>query len=105
MEIELAAKEGTAVMTVADRGPGLPEHEPWRVFDRFYRADSARSTPGSGLGLAIAASIVAAHGGGIQAENRPGGGAVFRVWFALMKAPLPGAVTPGAADPGSPAGS
>ena len=86
VEIDLAAREGNAIMTVSDRGPGLPEDEPWKVFDRFYRADSARSTPGSGLGLAIAASIVNAHGGGIQAESRPGGGAVFRVWFALMTA-------------------
>jgi signal transduction histidine kinase len=90
VEIDLAARDGQAVMTVSDRGPGLPDSEPWKVFDRFYRADSARSTPGSGLGLAIAASIVAAHGGGIQAENRPGGGAVFRVWFALMAVPATG---------------
>jgi two-component system, OmpR family, sensor kinase len=92
VEIVLTARDGQAVMTVSDRGPGLPDKEPWKLFDRFYRADSARSTPGSGLGLAIAASIVAAHGGGIQAENRPGGGATFRVWFALMKATQPGAV-------------
>jgi signal transduction histidine kinase len=97
VEIDLAARDGNAVMTVSDRGPGLPDTEPWKVFDRFYRADSARSTPGSGLGLAIAASIVAAHGGGIQAENRPGGGAVFRVWFALMTVPAAGGET-GAAE-------
>jgi signal transduction histidine kinase len=87
VEIGLAARDGQAILTVSDRGPGLPDKEPWKLFDRFYRADSARTTPGSGLGLAIAASIVAAHGGGIQAESRPGGGATFRVWFALMKAP------------------
>jgi signal transduction histidine kinase len=84
VEVALTAVDGQAVLAIADRGPGLPAVDPWRVFDRFYRSDSARSAPGSGLGLAIAASIVGAHGGGIQAENRPGGGALFRVWMALM---------------------
>jgi two-component system, OmpR family, sensor kinase len=88
------AAPGMAVLTVADRGPGLPAQEPWRVFDRFYRADAARSAPGSGLGLAIAASIVQAHGGGIQAENRPGGGAVFRVRLWVMAGAAGGTSTP-----------
>ena len=84
VEVDLAAHNGAAFLTVADRGQGLPAAEPWRVFDRFYRADTARSTPGSGLGLAIAASIVQAHSGGIRADNRAGGGAAFRVWIPLM---------------------
>ena len=48
-----------------------------RVFDRFYRADPARTATGTGLGMAIAKGIVTAHGGTILAANRPGGGAVI----------------------------
>ncbi|GII90144.1 sensor histidine kinase [Sinosporangium siamense] len=66
------------IVEVADRGPGLaPESLP-HVFDRFYKADSARSrSAGSGLGLAIARENALLHGGALTAANRPGGGAVF----------------------------
>jgi two-component system, OmpR family, sensor kinase len=87
VEVEVAASSAMAVMTVSDHGPGLSEADAEHVFDRFYRADSSRSTPGSGLGLAIASSIVDAHRGTIRAENRPGGGATFRVELALMGPP------------------
>ena len=64
-----------AAIVVADRGPGLqPADEP-RIFDRFYRADAARSLPGSGLGLSIVAEVAAAHGGAGFAHAREGGGA------------------------------
>jgi len=71
--------EGVAV-TVADRGPGLsPEVGP-HVFDRFYKADTARGrSEGSGLGLAIALENARLHGGVIEACNRAGGGAEFRL--------------------------
>ena len=91
VEMDLAVRDGAAIVSVADRGPGLAPADLERIFDRFYRADSARSTPGSGLGLAIARSIVEAHSGSIRAENREGGGAVFRFELPLMKAPMPGA--------------
>ena len=61
---------------VLDRGPGIPEHEMGRIFDRFYRSDSTRTMSGSGLGLAIVADIAAAHGGSAYAMNREGGGAL-----------------------------
>ena len=79
--IELAAwAEGTRVVVeVADRGPGLPPGDEERIFEKFYRGQKTAS--GVGLGLAIARGIVEAHGGTIWAENRPGGGALFR--FAL----------------------
>jgi two-component system, OmpR family, sensor histidine kinase MprB len=73
--IEVRAHGGT--IAVSDRGPGLAAHDVGRVFDRFYRADGARSLPGSGLGLAIVADIAGAHGGTTFAGNRPGGGATI----------------------------
>lgn len=74
VEVDVA---GTTV-TVSDRGPGLAVGDADRVFDRFYRADLARSLPGSGLGLAIVREVAAGHGGTVSAANRPGGGAVIR---------------------------
>ena len=63
-------------ITVSDTGPGIPEDDLARVFDRFERA--ADST-GSGLGLSIARDLVEAHGGAIAASNRSGGGALFTI--------------------------
>ncbi len=60
---------------VEDSGEGLPDGAPSRMFERFWRADRARSGSGAGLGLAIARGLVEAHGGRIWAENRPQGGA------------------------------
>ena len=69
------------VVTVADTGPGLPPDRANRVFDRFYRGDSARTrrTGGSGLGLAIAKSLVVAHDGTLVLDTSPGTGCRFRV--------------------------
>jgi signal transduction histidine kinase len=66
-------------VTVADDGPGIPEDARARVFDRFYRVDSARARDagGSGLGLAICREIARAHGGRIWVEDRDGGGSAF----------------------------
>jgi signal transduction histidine kinase len=63
------------LLRVEDSGEGLPDEAPARMFERFWRADRARSGSGAGLGLAIARGLVEAHGGRIWAENRPQGGA------------------------------
>jgi len=79
--VELTAEGDRAVLSVMDNGPGIPEADLPRLFDRFYRADSSRtrSSGGAGLGLAIVRAIVTAHGGRIEAGNLPGGGARMTV--------------------------
>jgi two-component system sensor histidine kinase MprB len=62
-------------LRIGDEGPGIAAADLPHVFDRFYRAESARSTPGTGLGLAVAAKVVHDHGGTIHAESPPQGGA------------------------------
>jgi two-component system sensor histidine kinase MprB len=69
-------------LSVRDQGPGFDEADLPHVFERFYRAGSARALPGSGLGLAIVRQAAEAHGGGAEASNAPGGGALVRVTFA-----------------------
>ncbi len=69
-------------MTVRDHGPGIAEDDLPHVFDRFYRAASARNLPGSGLGLAIVRQVAQAHGGEVTVENAADGGAVFRLKLA-----------------------
>jgi len=73
-EIEVIVRANE--ISVCDRGPGIPEAEQDRVFDRFYRSDTTRTLQGSGLGLAIVADVAAAHGGHAYARPRTGGGAV-----------------------------
>ena len=85
--LELSASESFYIVTVelADRGPGIPPGEEERIFDKFVRGRGAGG--GVGLGLAICRTIINAHGGKIWAENREGGGAVFR--FTLPAVGLP----------------
>jgi two-component system OmpR family sensor kinase len=85
--VGVGVRGGKAVVEVADEGPGFPPEVAERVFERFYRADPARSTGGSGLGLSIAASLVEAHGGSITALGEPGKGATFRITLPLAEAP------------------
>ncbi|NVI86543.1 HAMP domain-containing sensor histidine kinase [Actinomadura sp. BRA 177] len=74
-----------AIIAVADKGPGLSPEQAERVFERFYRADEARSRDygGAGLGLAIVAALVAAHEGIVEADSTPGEGATFQVVLPL----------------------
>ncbi|MFK0041222.1 ATP-binding protein [Paenarthrobacter sp. NPDC090517] len=70
-----------SVIEIRDHGPGIPESETNKIFERFYRADTSRTreTGGSGLGLAIVAAIVSSHGGTVQVAETDGGGATLVV--------------------------
>jgi signal transduction histidine kinase len=84
--VELSSAVTGAVLdfTVADHGPGVPEAQRLRIFDRFARLDSRR-TNGTGLGLSIVAAIAAAHGGRVSVTGRAGGGAVFRLSIPCVR--------------------
>ena len=71
--------EGTVVVQVEDRGPGIPRDERERVFEPFFRGPAAErnATPGSGLGLSLVRHVVRAHGGRVCVEGREGGGAAI----------------------------
>lgn len=74
-----------ALISVSDQGPGVPPEHRARIFDRFFRVDDSRTrdTGGAGLGLAIAKWAVEIHGGQITVDERPGGGAEFRIVVPL----------------------
>jgi PAS domain S-box-containing protein len=77
-----AVRRGERVrFEVTDQGPGIPPEHIDRVFERFYRGDSARGGGGTGLGLAIAKEIVEAHGSTLSLDSAPGAGTTF--WFEL----------------------
>jgi two-component system sensor histidine kinase MprB len=76
-KVEVAVRDGQ--VTVRDHGPGIDEEDLPYVFDRFYRASSARGMSGSGLGLAIVRQVAEAHGGEVVAERPEGGGTLMRL--------------------------
>lgn len=76
-------RENQAVLTVSDSGPGVPEAEQTRIWERLYRGDQSRSQSGLGLGLSLVRAIVEAHGGRVSVRNAPSGGAVFEVTLPL----------------------
>jgi two-component system sensor histidine kinase MprB len=76
-EVEVSVRDGE--VAVRDHGPGIDEDDLPYVFDRFYRASSARGQPGSGLGLAIVRQVAEAHGGQVTAERPDDGGTLVRL--------------------------
>ena len=93
--VEVDVHDGAVV--VRDHGPGIADEDLPHVFDRFYRARSARSLPGSGLGLAIVRQVAEAHGGRVTAERADGGGARFRLELPTLRDPPRGASSDAAA--------
>jgi two-component system, OmpR family, sensor histidine kinase MprB len=85
--VEVLCANGQLV--VRDHGPGVDESDVPYIFDRFYRAPSARGRPGSGLGLAIVAQVARDEGGSVTVQRADGGGAVFRLTLPVVTAPHP----------------
>ncbi len=88
VDVRLYAEGEHAVVEVQDEGPGIPQAQQAKLFQRFYRSDGARAREkgGAGLGLAICKRIVDAHGGDISVISKEGEGACFRVMLPLASA-------------------
>ncbi|HJU03466.1 MAG TPA: ATP-binding protein, partial [Actinomycetes bacterium] len=85
--VEVVARRagGTVELRVVDHGPGIPGPERDRVFDQFYRVEGGGRRPeGTGMGLAICRGIALAHGGGLEVERTPGGGASFVLTLPVL---------------------
>jgi len=85
IEVTATTDNGWLSLEVADRGPGVPEQDLKRVFDKFYRIPIPEGAGGTGLGLSICKGIVEAHGGKIFAENRTGGGLRIVIRLPLVQ--------------------
>ncbi len=83
IDLSLSREDGHAVISVADRGCGIPEAEIPHIFDRFYRAQGSSRADGTGLGLALAREITDHLGGEIRVQSRPGAGSTFSVALPL----------------------
>ncbi len=96
IEVNAQLKEQEIIMSIADRGPGVPQAELERVFDKFYRVlhdrhsqSSVGTSSGSGLGLSVCRGLVEAHNGRIWAELRTGGGLIISVALPRPKQAIP----------------
>jgi two-component system sensor histidine kinase KdpD len=85
LDVRARQEDETVVIEVADRGPGLTPGEEGRIFEKFVRGGRANGGGGVGLGLAICRGIVESHGGTLSAENREGGGALFRITLPVAR--------------------
>jgi len=91
VDLGLSRDDGRVVISVTDRGCGIPESEIPHIFDRFYRAQGSSRADGTGLGLALAHEITDHLGGEIQVRSRPDAGSIFSVLLPLAAADAPGA--------------
>jgi two-component system sensor histidine kinase KdpD len=85
IDVGIEAADEEVRISVADRGPGIPEEQLTGVFDRYRRAEGSPSGSGVGLGLFIVRSLTQGHGGRVWAENRPGGGAEVSFTLPLRR--------------------
>lgn len=84
ISVRVVARDGTAVLSVADAGPGIPAADREKVLERFYRADTSRSNPGSGLGLSLVRAVARLHDAQLTIDdNRPG--VIATLIFALSR--------------------
>lgn len=84
--VSLKKSDGDAELCVADTGPGVPEADRRKIFDRFYRVDGTRTKPGNGLGLALVKAIVTSYGGTVSCGSRTSGsGARFTVRLPIVR--------------------
>jgi signal transduction histidine kinase len=85
VRVSVTRRDGRAILEVADNGIGISPTDRPHIFDRFYRADKARSRQmgGTGLGLSIVRSICVVHNGQVSVSSKEGGGSVFRVELPL----------------------
>ncbi len=90
IRIDAARADRAVELSVSDEGPGIPEEDLSRVFERFYRVDKsrARDPGGTGLGLAIVKHLIELHHGSVRAENRPEGGTRVTITLPLDRLPL-----------------
>jgi two-component system sensor histidine kinase MprB len=98
VEVRLTRGE-TWLLEVRDHGPGIAPEDQLKVFDRFYRAPTARAMPGSGLGLAIVSQVVRTHGGEVSIESATGGGTVVHMRLPIVTEQEPTPVGPSAFGP------
>jgi len=86
VSIGVASHDGSVLLTVTDRGPGISRGDQSRIFERFYRGTRpGGKAAGTGIGLSIALWIARSHGGDIQVDSQPGLGTTFRVVLPLLK--------------------
>lgn len=96
LELTAVGSGAQAVVSIKDTGVGMGKEDQARIFDRFYRADTARNSDGTGLGLSIAKAIIDAHGGAITLESEPGKGTTFMVALPVNRHTIEKGIMPGA---------
>jgi signal transduction histidine kinase len=96
IRLATGSEDDRAWIAVADEGPGIAPEDQDRVFDRFWRADKARSRAdgGTGLGLAIVRQIAESHGGQVRLQSKPGVGSSFVIWLPVASTPWADAIPP-----------
>jgi two-component system, OmpR family, sensor histidine kinase KdpD len=85
VDINARIEADAIIVEVADRGEGIPPGDLDHIFEKFYRVQGSEKAPGTGLGLSITRGIVEAHGGRVSAQNRLGGGMVFRIRLPVQQ--------------------